>query len=277
MPDPDVRSSIPVLSRKKVMKQRKRYWRWRLPTALIRATSHTPECTEDPNFPDFGIALIALGGKFHRWSRILIQSLRDTGTYHGPVYVVTEKPEAFAGLDNVAPVKVARTRHQMVAKTCKTFLFDWVPCRRILYVDADIVCGEPIQRWFDDAIALQENTPTLFYPDPGDRNLPLHGGLILMDRARSAPLFRQWRQQLASGRFRQDQEALLTIADDHAIGHFPDGGILFPDEPAIDQQRRACFVHITRHRYRMLGHDRLHYYLEDVLGIAQADERLDFS
>ncbi|MES1926321.1 hypothetical protein [Salinisphaera sp. T31B1] len=277
MPDPDAQADVPVLSRKKVMKQRKRYWRWRLPTSILRPLHPIEPCRDDPAFEDFAIAIIALRSRFHRWSRVLIQSLRDSGQYHGPIYVVTEKPSAFAGLDNVATIKVAPTRHQMVAKTCKTFLCDWVPRTRILYVDADIVVGEPIKPWFDRSMARHADTPTLFYHDPGERKLPFHGGLILMDRQRSRALFHDWRRQLASGRFRQDQEALLTIADAYDVGYFPEGGILFPTEQAIEQAQRACFVHITRHRYRMLGHERLRHYLEDVLEIGDAGGRLDFS
>ncbi len=276
MADPALLAQIPVLPRKKVWKHRKRYYRWRAPTALLQR-GHRTRLPDDPDFPDFAIGVIALGSRFHRWSRTLIASLRSTGGYHGPVYVVTEAPDAFADLDNVMAIPVAKTRHQLVAKTCKTFLFEWIAQRHILYIDADIIVGQPIHGWYREAIAAQAEQATLFYPNPGKRKLPYHGGLILMDKTRSAPLFRHWRRTLNSGRFRQDQEALLTFADDYAVGYLPPGGMLFPDEAAIERGETACFIHLTSYRYRMLGHDRVAYYLEQVLGIPDAQGRLDFS
>lgn len=272
-------ATVPRLDRRQIRKQRSRYYRWRLPTAMLHAVQRTRRLPDAPELKHFAIALIALQPRYRRWALTLIASLRAAGEYHGPIYVVTETPDDFAGLDHVEPIRVAATRHQMVAKTCKTFLADWVPQRYVLYVDADIVVGRPITQWCRAAINDAETRAALFYPDPSERKLPFHGGLILMNSQLVTPLLVEWRRRLAGGCYRQDQEALLSFARDHAIGDLPPDGLAFPDNDMVAAERGACFVHLTSYRYRLLGHETCLNYLRNVLRIPEADarRRLDFS
>lgn len=275
----ELMATVPKLDRPQVRKQRHRYRRWRIPTAIRRILQRTRRLPDAPELKHFAIALIALQPRYRRWARTLIASLRAAGDYHGPIYVVTEKPDDFDDLDNVEPIRVAGTRHQMVAKTCKTFLTDWVPQRYVLYIDADILVGRPITQWCRAAITEVQTRAALFYPDPSERKLPFHGGLILMNSQLASPLLTEWRRRLAGGHYRQDQEALMSFARDYAIGDLPADGLAFPDDAMIEAERSACFVHLTSYRYRLLGHDACLSYLRDTLRIPEADarQRLDFS
>lgn len=275
----ELMATVPLLSRRQIRKQQSRYYRWRMLTAAYRSMKRPRRLPDSPELKDFAITLIALRPRYRRWALTLIASLRAAGEYTGPIYVVTEQPEDFAQLNNVEPIRVAATRHQLVAKTCKTFLADWVPQRYVLYIDADILVGRPITQWCRAGKALSETRAALFYPDPSERQLPFHGGLILINSQLAKPLLHEWRQCLASGRYRQDQEALLSFGRTHAVGDLPPGGLVFPDSQMIENKSSACFVHLTSYRYRLLGHDSCLRYLQDVLKLseASANQRLDFS
>ena len=275
-----IRSPEPTPSSKDVRKHRRRIWSWRLACALRGRPGAAGALADDPDLPDFSIALIAVGPRFRRWARTLIASIRVPGGYSGPVYVVTDAPAAFADLDRVAAVRVAPSRHSLVAKTCKTFLYRWIPRRYVLYVDADIIVGQSLISWCRAAVRelqARRTCSALFYPDYGRGDMPYHGGLILLDTRVCGALFDRWRGQLNSGRYFKDQQALRTIAGDEEIAFFPERGLMFPDERAIEQRQTACFIHLTRERYTRLGHERVRHYLRDVLGIEYVDERLDHS
>ncbi len=266
-------ATVPELSKQRRRRQRFRYWRWRLKDRLS-PRSRPPSLSPAEDLPcDFAIALIACGAQYATWAGVLIAGLRRIGGYHGPIYVVTDRPDDFHDLDNVATITVARTRHQMVIKTCKTFLHRWVPERYVLYLDADILIGADIRGWCRQAIDCMGEHAALFYPDPSERRMPFHGGLMLIDSQRAAPFFDDWRACLTSGRFRQDQEALLACADSHALGRPPAFGLYFPDPASITSAEADCFVHLTSYRLRELGIDRCLRYLSEGLGLTRAEAR----
>mgnify|MGYP001281937961 CR=1 FL=1 len=274
-------SNLPQIvgpSPKQTRRHRRHILQWRVASAMRGMSgSAQAEGRDDPQLRDFAIAVIAVGARFRRWAGVLIESVRARGGYGGTIYVVTDTLDAFADYDGVIAIPVATTRHSLVAKTCKTYLYRWIPKRYILYVDADIIIGQPIVDWCRNALNGLSGHSALFYRDFGSRDMPYHGGLILMDSTRCAALFDRWRQQLNSGRFFKDQEALKRIVLPSEIDFFPQSGLCFPDHKMIAEQRTACFVHLTRERYTQLGDATIRHYLVDVLDVVSVNERLDFS
>ena len=158
------------------LRHRRRDWLWR---GRVRREARLPEGTtrEDPAFPGLAIYAIAILPKYHDWCLSMIDSLRKRGNYHGPVYVVTEDPTPFEGLDNVHVVAVPYTRYRLVIKTCKQLMLDWASEPRLLYIDADIIIGRPLAEWYRwarpklDARPLVLYTGCLLYTSPSPRDL----------------------------------------------------------------------------------------------------------
>lgn len=275
----ELEATVPELSRAYRRKQRRRYRRWRLKNLLSRKDIPGAESHKPAFRADFAIAIIGVGPRYRAWARTLVHGLRATGRYNGPVYIVTDDPRPFADLENTPCIRIAPTRHQMVIKTCKTFLHQWVAERYVLYLDADILAGADIRAWCEQALDCLDGHAALFYPDPSARRMPYHGGLMLIDSERAEPFFKAWRRCLASGRFRQDQEALLACAESFDLGRPPAYGLSFPAPENIQAGEADCFIHLTSYRYSQLGHETCLTYLTDTLGLDadQAAERLDFS
>lgn len=272
-------ASVPELSPAYRRRQRKRYLRWRLIEAALRPWRASTPAPRDAGLgADLAIAVIAVGPRYRLWARVLASGLADIGGYAGTVYIVTDRAEDFSDLAAVETIAIAGARHPMVIKTVKTFLHVWVPARYVLYLDADILAGGDVSGWCRQALACMHDHAALFYPDPSERRMPYHGGLMLIDSERADTFFRDWRRALASGRFRQDQEALLACAEGHALGRPPAQGLHFPDPVSISRNQAECFVHLTSYRYRELGHARCRDYLCHTLGLSceQAEQRLTF-
>jgi len=275
----ELEQTVPDLSTAYQRKQRRRYRRWCLKNWLMQKTIHGQAASEAAFCPDFAIAIIGVGPRYSVWARTLIHGLRGRGKYDGPIYVVTDQPTAFAGLANTHSIRIASARHAMVIKASKTFLYDWIPERFVLYLDADILVGDDIKPWCEQALECLKGHAALFYPDPSSRSMPYHGGLMLIDSDTAGPFFKSWRRCFASGRYRQDQEALLSCAESFDLGRPPASGLSFPDPQYVRDGERDCFIHLTSYRYSQLGHDVCATYLTDVLGLTppQAEERLDFT
>lgn len=272
--------TVPRLTAAQRRRQRQRYLRWRFQNLFFRRLYPAATVSRTPLREDFAIAIIGVGPRYRLWARILVQGLRAVGQYTGPVYIVTDDPTPFTDMEDTHCIRIAPTRHQMVIKTCKTFLHEWVPQRYVLYLDADILAGLDIRRWCEQALdCIQRGHAALFYPDPSARAMPYHGGLMLIDSEKAGPFFMAWRRCLASGHFRQDQEALLACAESFALGRPPAYGLSFPDPQSVLEGHTDCFIHLTSYRYSQLGHDVCRAYLCDTLGLTpeQAEQRLDFS
>lgn len=271
--------TVPRLAAPHRRKQRWRYLRWRFQNLFTMR--HIPGKTgsQPPFRSDFAIAIIGVGPRYSTWARTLIHGLRGPGQYAGPIYVVTDEPSTFDDLKDTPCIRIAPTRHQMVIKTCKTFLHEWVAERYVLYLDADILVGNDIRAWCTQALANLQGHAALFYPDPSSRRMPYHGGLMLIDSNTVGPFFTAWRERLANGRFRQDQEALLACAESFNLGRPPAYGLSFPDPEYIRAGERDCFIHLTSYRYSQLGHDVCRTYLSESLQLTpdQTAERLDFT
>ncbi|HET7315584.1 hypothetical protein [Salinisphaera sp.] len=272
-------ATVPPLSGAYRRKQRRRYRRWRLKNLISRRLVPARHGSTAAFHSEFAIAIIGVGPRYRAWARTLIHGLRGPGRYAGPVYVITDDPRQFADFDNTSCIRIAPTRHQMVIKTCKTFLHQWLAERYVLYLDADILVGCDIRAWCEQALECLAGHAALFYPDPSSRRMPYHGGLMLIDSDKAGPFFKAWRRCLASGHFRQDQEALLACAESFDLGRPPAYGLSFPAPENVRAGERDCFIHLTSYRYSQLGHDACYAYLCNTLGLrpSQAAERLDLS
>jgi len=275
----ELEQTVPELPAAHRRRQRQRYLRWRVQNLLSFRRIPGKKRSLQPARSNFAIAIIGVGPRYSAWARTLIHGLRGPGRYDGPIHVVTDTPETFADLEGTSCIRIAPTRHQMVIKTCKTFLYEWITERYVLYLDADILVGCDIRQWCEEALTCLEGNAALFYPDPSARAMPYHGGLMLLDSEKSGPFFKAWRELLAKGHFRQDQEALLACAENFDLGRPPGYGLSFPDPQYVRAGERDCFIHLTSYRYSQLGHDACHAYLCDTLALLpdQASQRLDFT
>ena len=173
----------------------------------------------------------------------MIDSLRKRGNYHGPVYVVTEDPTPFEGLDNVHVVVVPYTRYRLVIKTCKQLMLDWASEPRLLYIDADIIIGRPLAEWYRRARPKLDARPLVLYTG----NMPVagayHAGLMLMDRERVRPFFDRWLRLIRTGRYQLDQWSMHSIITDDDVARFDDEELVYlhqilgPDHPDFDPER----------------------------------------
>ena len=260
------------------LRHRRRDWLWR---GRVRREARLPEGTtrEDPAFPGLAIYAIAILPKYHDWCLSMIDSLRKRGNYHGPVYVVTEDPTPFEGLDNVHVVVVPYTRYRLVIKTCKQLMLDWASEPRLLYIDADIIIGRPLAEWYRRARPKLDVRPLVLYTG----NMPVagayHAGLMLMDRERVRPFFDRWLRLIRTGRYQLDQWSMHSIITDDDVARFDDEELVYlhqilgPDHPDFDPERDGAgeppgtFVHVTNGLMRRYASDEIKSYLSHVVGL----------
>ena len=261
----------PARSWAKRLRHRRRDLLWRV--RLRRQGIELPVLVRhDPAFPELAVVAIAISPKYHDWCLSMLDSLRAGGRYTGPVYVATEDPTPFAGLDNVATIVVPGTRHQLIIKTLKTLLPQWLTERFLLYIDADIIVAKPLKAWLEQALKRLESHPFLAYPD--DKPIPgsYHGGFFLIDRKRALPFINQWRRKLRGGFYLRDQSALKSVEDTNAIGYFLDQELIYL-HTCIDLKSGerhvspTCFVHVTNGMIRQYPPEKLQQYMRSVLGV----------
>ena len=259
------------------LRHRRRDWQWG--RQLQREGVFPAEGgTEDPNFPGLAITAIAILPKYHDWCLSMIDSLRGVGNFHGPVYVVTEDPRPFEGLENVLTVKVPYTRYRLVAKSCKQLLLDWVFEPKMLYIDADVVIARPLKPWYDRARVKLDQKPLVLYTCSMPTEGAYHGGLMLADRERVRPFFDQWLKLIRTGRYMFDQESLLSIGSDEDIALFDDDELVFlhqilgEDSEVSTQEAPGTFVHVTNGMIRRYSAAEIKTYLREVVGLRRIPE-----
>ncbi len=249
------------------------FWRMRLspPTGAqlsgVRA---------DPQFDDFAVAAIAISPKYHDWCLSMIDSLRRAGRYAGPVYVVTDAPDAFAGVDNVVPIAVPYSKTQLIAKSCKPLLFRWLNQRYIAYIDADVIVTGGIKPWYERARrALDAGATLLTYPASNPVPGSYHGGILFAERAAALPFLERWLAMLRSGRYLSDQVALKRVSTPDSPAYFADQGFVYLYklvESGHDAPQEPTFVHITDRMIKDYAPHKLRDYLRDSLGVVRMPE-----
>ena len=191
---------------------------------------------------DLAIGAIALGERYVAWSKYLLDTLRRHGGWCGPIHVATDRPDAYAGLEGVHPERTAGG-DDLAAKLLKTSILEWVPARRVLYLDVDVLVGGPIAPflaaidgfWREHTIALfrERSTPE-----------PFHCGLFAVDRDVSGDLLARWRAGLGPDR-RRDQVAFAAAARQGDVQLLDDRFLHFPTPASYRNGTRATFVHVT--------------------------------
>ncbi len=260
------------------LRHRRRDWQWR---RRLRREARFPAKAgrEDPNFPSLAVTAIAILPKYHDWCLSMIDSLRKRGNFQGPVYVVTEDPKPFEGLDNVLVIVVPYTRYRLVAKSCKQLLLDWVSQPNMFYIDADVIIARPLVEWYGRARKKLAEKPLVLYtgnmPAPG----AYHAGLMLMDRERVRPFFDRWLKLIRTGRYMFDQESLLSIGNEDHIALFGDDELVYlhqilgPDRADYDPGEHpdleppGTFVHVTNGMIRRYSAEEIKTYLSQVVGL----------
>lgn len=254
------------------LRHRRHDWQWR--RRLKR--EYRLSCAagrEDSKFPGLAVTAIAILPKYHDWCLTMIDSLRNAGDFDGPIYVVTEDPTPFEGLNNVLVIVVPYTNYRLVAKSCKVLLLDWVREPNLLYIDADMIVTRPLVDWYARAFGKLEQLPLVLYTCGMPRDGAYHSGLMLMDRERVRPFFDRWLALMRSGRYRFDQESLLSLGDDRSIALFDDDELVFLHEilghNTGDSESRppGTFVHVTNGMIRRYSEEELKAYLSGVLGL----------
>ena len=260
------------------LRHRRRDWVWR---QRLKREGKFPEAPgrEDKDFPGLAVYAIALLPKYHDWCLSMIDSLRKRGNYHGLVYVVTENPARFEGLDNVQTITVPYTRYRLVAKSCKQLMLDWTKERHLLYIDADIIIGKPLFEWYQRARPKLDEKPLVLYTG----NMPLpgayHAGLMLMDRERVRPFFDRWLRLIRTGRYQLDQWSMHSIITEDDVARFDDEDMIYlhqilgPGREDFDPEAHremsppGTFIHVTNGLMRRYSAGEIKDYLSHVAGL----------
>ncbi|RJS94702.1 hypothetical protein D3260_02695 [Salinisphaera sp. Q1T1-3] len=244
-------------------------WRRRFSPPIPGSLDHG---VADPRCPDFAIGAIAVSRKYADWCLTMLQTLRDRGSYQGPVYVVTDHPAMFADLANVFCIEVPYSRVRLLSKSLKPMLFEWLPQRYVAYVDADVIVTGPIADWYDNALQrLDEvDSPLLTYKANNPVADSFHGGLLFAEREAALPFLRRWLAMLRSGRYLSDQVALRRVATDTTPAYYADAGFSYLYR-VLDGERDVppTFVHITDRMIKDHPPQALRTYLSESLGVAR--------
>jgi len=191
---------------------------------------------------DLAVGAIAVGERYVAWSKYLVDTLRRLGGYRGPIHVATDRPDAYAGLDGVHPVRVAGG-DALAAKRQKMRIFDWVPAQRALYLDVDVVVGRPIAPFLEAIDGFWERRPIALFRERSTPE-PFHAGAFAVDRDASRGLLDRWGAAHGEDRPR-DQVALATVATECDVHLCDDSFLLFPTRDTYRTGARATFVHLT--------------------------------
>lgn len=196
----------------------------------------------------------------------------------------------------------------MRVKLLKTQLFQLLPTQFefALYVDSDMVIGQPLRPFLERCIAsmvdmrvkpldadfpFTPNTPTVvaLFPDIGKSTAPYHTGVMFMSRKRSRFLLEQWAAHIETGTYNRDQTALAVTVQEGALANFVH---LLPTETASERffafvngtvfrsLQPYTFVHATMYRLTQpvvfgFSHDEARNYYRRVLNAAYLYDFLD--
>lgn len=271
----------PPWPRKKRWRHRRRDALWRL-RAFVRFGARPPVAplAPCPAFPGLAVATVAVTPKYQDWCLSMIDSLRHAGAYAGPVYVVTENPAAFEGLENVAAIAVPATRHRVLIKSLKPLLSRWVPAPVLLYLDADVIVAQPLRPWYQTARGMLPRYPLLAYPDSKPVPGSYHAGVLLADLRRARPLLERWLAKLRSGYHHLDQVCLKAVADPTLIGYFPDRDFAYlhrclAPAPGTEPEPPRRFVHVTNGMIEDHSPEALASFFRQSLGLRRLPRALE--
>ena len=193
---------------------------------------------------DLAIAAIAFGNRYVRWSLAMIESLRRIGEFAGPIYLATDRTDAYEGLDGVHAIASTRPHDTLEAKRHKTTVLDWIPEGDVLYLDVDILMGAPLAPAI--AAARRGDKPLAVFPQPDREGQPYHGGVVFVRRGAAAgDALDRWRREIDSGRHHRDQLALGAALHPEDVETLPVELLLFPGAESFANGEYRTFNHIT--------------------------------
>eukprot|EP00127_Corallochytrium_limacisporum_P000888 Clim_evm3s30 gene=Clim_evmTU3s30 len=229
---------------------------------------------------EVGFAMIAMGSYARQLKhRSAVEALREIGGWEGPIYIITDALECFSDNSNeefnlppmhnvhiVTPddgIDYGHSGSRMLAKAIKTKLFDLITdVDELVYMDTDILasipdCVEPMIRKFrEPGLDVEMLTETIGGP---------HSGIWYLRRTeKTEQCMTCWRENILSGDYRIDQDAMKNCMERELCGPFS-GRITtevmdFPpdDENIIHAQSMpmpACMMHYTRARCLRQGRE----------------------
>ncbi len=224
----------------------------------------------DRQLTKLAAATIAIGEPYALWAAALIESLRKNGRFQGPIFVITDCEQLFTNQDNVHILTVPSIANPMAVKQYKTLLPEWIPFEQILFLDADVLVGRPLQEWYTAVRRTQTNPVVRMFPDEGFFNERYHTGIMLIERDAAESLLKRWRQAMRNGRFQRDQSAFMAVVRPGEAELMPDEFLLFPTIESFKRGQVRTFTHITfTGRQRNFSAAIIHHYLENSFHIAQ--------
>lgn len=262
------------LSRRMRHRRRELLWRARLKAGpgYVRWAADT---RPDPDCPELAVGAVAMGAKYADWCLTMISTVRDRGAYRGPIYVITDLPALFSGLDNTVVISVPPTRHRLIAKGCKQVLMRYVTEPVFLYLDSDLVVTSSLSQWYRGMKPALQQVPVLCYEDVKPVAGAYHGGVVLLDMCRATPIIDRWQKAVRSGRWGSDQACLYSVAGPDGPGHLPNKGFMFLQGLLTDKHTPECIVHVTNGVIRANQREEIESYLVEQLGVSRLPQAFD--
>lgn len=212
-----------------------------------------------------------------------------------------------AAAANASAVDGLANNVHMRVKLLKTELLRLVPTQfeYVLYVDSDMVIGEPLRPFLELAVCsmlnftqhaldadfpVTPNRPTALslFRDIGLSSAPYHTGVVFMSRKNSPRLLERWSATMMTGKYSRDQQALAVTVQEQALGgamhllptETSAGGryFAFVNGTVFRNLRPYTFLHATMYRLTQptvfgFTHDDARLYYRRVL---HADYIYDF-
>lgn len=241
--------------------------KWRI-VRIIQRTEQ-PSWVSDKIHPDIAFCTIAIGKDYHHMSLTMLKTLRRNGGFKGPVYIFTESPGIYKGLDNIYPIRVPTPKSIMAIHQYKTLILENIPYEYITYIDADILIGGPLTKWLNEAMKESAAHPIVLFWDYGSTGHFYHGGLFLVSRRVAKPLLTRWRRLIWIGRYSRDQKALKkAIKGENDVCIMPKDEMIFVGQSQASTEMIGTFNHVTSRARKTLPPENIKN-LARILGIEE--------
>jgi hypothetical protein len=295
------------------------------PESMMATTTTMPIIQSDKYAHRVGMVTIAMkrGKAFQRQALDLVQSIRRRGAWLGPIILIVDEKvdedsfrqklrneeEVYGNFQknttNNTTIHVVRIhsdsdviplhRPYMKYKRFKTQLFDLLPIalqqlEYLVYLDVDIVIGEPIVDFLDRALPLlpspssdssssssssssvnniNNNNAWLFFQEQGGHPAKtkanskqwtlFHGGVFVIHREKSRACLHEWQIRFDVDTFPNDQTALLDLLyenkhnHDCTVGELPSEHLMMPTKGTVTNGETRTFIHFTHPRLKSVG------------------------
>ena len=194
-----------------------------------------------------------------------IGSLRRTGRWAGPVYVLTDRQDGWPVLRDsydvtVVTVPPAKSKLAIHSYKCKMFDYLHQDIQHVVYMDADIivsrnlfpflgVLAQHLTKHPQGNMGLFRDSGGHFWGQCKDCDF-WHGGVMFAVRGAAEPCLATWCQEIFSGKYSADQEALDFISKEaeECSGMFvmPSRFLMFmKDYTSVITEPVKTFSHVT--------------------------------